>query len=154
MYLAGFSGGALLIHRAIEAGSFAVPVAAIATAAGSIGALAVADPASGFPVVNVAAGTPVHALLFQGEADTRLAFDGGLSDNDTEVQLPFSVKVDLFRVLTGNASTPGTPQAMGAAAATLYDVGSHDVLAVSEPSVGHIWPGALSPTVFDFFDTH
>ncbi len=154
IYLAGFSGGARLIYRAIETDRFTFPVAAIATAAGSLGVMKVDDPAAGLPVTNVAAGTPTDALLFQGEADTRMTFAGGLSQNDTEIQLPFAVKVDLFRILTGTTADPGTAQAFGTITGTLYSLGADEVLALSEPATAHTWPGTLTAPAFDFFDSH
>jgi poly(3-hydroxybutyrate) depolymerase len=154
IYLAGFSGGAKLIYEAIEADSFPYPIAAIATAAGSLGTLKVDAPESGFPIVNVVTGTSTDALLFQGEADPKMAFAGGLSDGASEVQLSFTVKVDLFRALTGNATDPGTDLSTGGATVTSYTLGTHEVLAVSEPGTGHTWPRGLTRTAFDFFDTH
>ena len=37
---------------------------------------------------------------------------------------------------------------------TSYPLGSNEVVAISDPGVGPVWPGGLSATVFDFFDTH
>lgn len=154
IYLAGFSGGAQLIYSAIEADSFPYPIAAIATAAGGLGQLKVSNPAGGLQVINVAIGTPTDAVLFQGKVDVKLAFAGGLSDGNSEVHLPFTVKVDLFRTLTGNTQDPGTAIGAGPATVTSYTLGSNEVVAISDPAVGHVWPGGLSATVFDFFDTH
>jgi len=153
IYLLGFSGGAKLIYESIAADAFPHPIAAIATAAGSMGALKIDRPDGGFPVVNITAGAPTDALIFQGGADDKLAQDGGLTDNDTEVQLPFRIKVDLFRVLTGNVSDPGTTVA-GWGKQRLYSTGSHDLLAVTETGIGHLWPTDLTEVAFDFFDTH
>ena len=153
IYLAGFSGGARLIYRAIEADSFPYPIAAIATAAGSLGAFKVDNPAGGFPITNVAMGNPVPAVLFQGEADEKMAFGGGLSDGDSELQLPFQIKIDMFRVLNGATADPGAPVA-GAGNRTLYSLGTEDILTVSQAGVGHEWPGPLTPIAFDFFDAH
>jgi hypothetical protein len=52
---------------------------------------------------------------------------GGLSDGDSEIQVSFAVKVDMLRIRNG---------------------------AVTQPGIGHTWPGALTPVAFDFFDSH
>jgi poly(3-hydroxybutyrate) depolymerase len=153
IYLLGFSGGAQQIYESIAADSFPHPIAAIATAAGSMGALKVDDPARGFPVVNVTTGTPTDALLFQGGNDVKLALDGGLTDGDSEVQLSFQIKIDLFRALNGSVTDPGLG-VLGWGQQTLYSQGSHDVLAVTEPGTGHLWPRHLTAVAFDFFDSH
>jgi poly(3-hydroxybutyrate) depolymerase len=153
IYLLGFSGGAKLIYESIVADDFPHPIAAIATAAGSMGALKLDRLDDGFPVINVTTGTPTDALLFQGGADAKMALDGGLSDGDTEVQLSFTIKVDLFRVLTGNQTDPGLGVA-GWGLQTLYAQGSHEVLAITEPGTAHLWPRDLTEVAFDFFDSH
>ncbi len=154
LYLAGFSGGAQLIYRALERKSLPVDPAAIATAAGSLGNLDAWNPEAGIEVINVAAGIATHALVFQGGRDDKIAFEGGLSDGDTEVHLSFTVKVDLFRVRTGNAATVPVETQVGNFRLASYAGGSHEVLSVANPQTGHLWPGDLTPFAFDFFEAH
>lgn len=153
IYLLGFSGGAKLIYESLAADDFPHPIAAIATAAGSMGAVKLERPEEGLSFVNVLTATPTDALLFQGGTDDKIALDGGLSDGDSEVQLSFLQKTDLFRVLTGNAADPGLG-VLGWGQQTLYTQGSHDLLAITEPATGHLWPRDLTEVAFDFFDSH
>lgn len=154
IFLAGFSGGARLIYRAIENDALSQPVAAIATSAGIVGVMKTDAPDDGLPLINVAAGTPVHALLLQAENDPKMTYLGGYAAGEGELHLPFSLKVDLFRLLTGNLDDAGTAMA-GLPAGTVgteYAAGTHVVQAITGQN-GHSWPDDwFAPVVFDFFD--
>lgn len=154
IFLAGFSGGARLIYRAIEADDLALPITAIATSAGALGVMKTDAPQEGLATVNVAAGTPLHALVLQAENDAKMTYAGGYSAGEGELHLPFTLKVDLFRLLTGNLDDPGTPMAglPAGTTGTEYAAGSHVVQAITGQN-GHTWPNTwFAPVVFDFFD--
>jgi poly(3-hydroxybutyrate) depolymerase len=154
IFLAGFSGGARLIYRAIEADDLSLPVTAIATSAGAMGVMKTDAPDGGLTAVNVALGTPLHALLLQAENDAKTTYAGGYAPGEGEIHLPFSVKVDLFRLLTGNLDVAGVAMAglPAGAEGTEYPGGTHVVQAITGQN-GHTWPDDwFAPVVFDFFD--
>lgn len=155
VYLLGFSGGARLIYRAIEADRIRMPITAIATAAGTMGAYQIDDPAAGVALHNPASGTSVHAAIMQGGSDPKMPFLGGLAEEDDELHVSFRYKVDHFRVLTGNAEDPGTayPVADPDVVAVEYDQGTHKVLEVSREATKHRWRDWYSVIVFDWFET-
>ncbi|HMO09247.1 MAG TPA: hypothetical protein PKD10_16595 [Paracoccaceae bacterium] len=154
IFLAGFSGGAQFIYRAIAEDDFALPITGIATAAGIMGMMKTGDPGAGLPLTNVALGQPVHAMLLQATDDPNQAYGGGLATAQDELHLPFSLKVDLFRLMAGSLRTPmasiaGLP---AGTTGTIYLGGTHEVRAITTTG-GHTWPNTwFAPLVFDFFD--
>lgn len=166
IFLAGFSGGARLIYRAIAENDFSQPINGIATVAGGIGAVNTEEPENGLTLVNLLEGSQVHAMVMQGEQDRILNFAGGLWDKRDKrvMHVSFPFKVDLFRVLTGNendtgdsppssVSLPSFSSLPTSRVATHYTAGNHQVMAISDENTQHIWPDWFSPLMFEFFDT-
>lgn len=154
IFLAGFSGGAQFIYRAIASDEIVLPIRGIATAAGIMGMMKTDDPGAGLPLINVALGQPVHAMLLQATDDPNQTYGGGLATGQDELHLPFSLKVDLFRLMAGALRTP-TASVAGLPAGTtgtIYLGGTHEVQAITTTG-GHTWPDTwYAPLVFDFFD--
>lgn len=154
IFLAGFSGGAQFIYRAIESDAIALPIKGIATAAGIMGMMKTTDPGAGLPLINVALGQPVHAMLLQATDDPNQAYGGGLATAQDELHLPFALKVDLFRLMAGSLGplTSSVANLPAGTTGTVHLGGTHEVQAITTTG-GHNWPdGWYAPLVFDFFD--
>ncbi|HSW14890.1 MAG TPA: PHB depolymerase family esterase [Solimonas sp.] len=126
VYGAGFSNGAMMVHRvACEAPEL---FAAIATSAG------------GIMVQNCNAKRPVAALLIQGRADPRVPFDGGLFEGNYRPP----VREIFSRIANRNqcAAKEDTEQRGVASCTTRRGCsGNADVTLCGLEGVGHQWAG-------------
>ncbi|HXF04717.1 MAG TPA: PHB depolymerase family esterase [Blastocatellia bacterium] len=158
IYFIGFSGGAQLSYKLAADPQISARIAAIATAAGSIGSKFTDPPTSPWEIIDPSAsgGRPLSALLLQGGNDRKLPAEGGFPEDYNEIQLSFQVKVDIFRLFLGATMSsrfthpllPSRAQAMAYTNPTTRQA----VISILDPVLGHAWPDwNYMGIIWDFF---
>jgi poly(3-hydroxybutyrate) depolymerase len=160
IYFIGFSGGAKLAYSLAADPKVSARLAAIATMAGEMGGKQIAEPVTGWEVIDPmdAGGTPMSALLLQGGEDVRMPENGGFDDDYERIVTSFQMKVDVWRLFIGagrNGSSISFPEAPARVQMMRYanPATGHTVVSAIDPVLAHRWPEwNFMGVIWDFFE--